>query len=253
MKVTAIIGSCQKNSTYRAVRALEEELRALGDVEFEMVFLKDYRLELCKGCKRCFEKGEACCPLQDDRDALFHTLEQSDGIIIAAPVYAFQLPAAVKNMYDRLAYFLHRPHFFGKIMMPVVTQGFIGGNAVRRYLKTVNRNMGFDPVKGCVLHTLVPTTDKIEAQNARKLHAAAVRFYRALTAKTRTPSLYSLFMFRAARTNVKNLAGEYYDYRYYERQGWLQSDYYTPLSLNPLQKAAGRAFDWLLDRLMPAR
>ena len=253
MKVTAIIGSCQKNSTYRAVRALEKELRAMGNIEFETVFLRDYHLELCRGCKRCFENGEACCPLKDDRDALVSRLEQSDGVILATPVYAFQLPAAVKNMYDRLAYFLHRPHFFGTKMLPVVTQGFLGGNAVRRYLKTVNRNMGFDPVKGCVLNTLIPTTDTIEAQNARKLHAAAVRLYRALTAEKRTPSLYSLFMFRAARTNVKNLAGEYYDYRYYERQGWLQSDYFTPLSLNPLQRAAGRAFDWLCGRLMPAR
>lgn len=253
MKVTALIGSWQKNSTYRAVRAFEKELRSMGEVEFETVFLKDYQLENCRGCKLCFEKGEDRCPLKDDRDALLSKLEESDGVILAAPVYAYQVPAAVKNMYDRLAYLLHRPLFFGKKFMPIITQGFLGGGAVRRYLKNVNRNMGFDFINGCVLNTLIPTTDKIQEQNARKLRGAAGRFYRALTVKRRTPSLYSMLMFRAARTNVKNLAGEYYDYRYYDRKGWLQSEYYTPLALNPLQKAAGRAFDWLCGKLMPAR
>ena len=250
MKVIALIGSWQKNSTYSAVCAFEKALCAMGDVEFEAVFLKDYHLELCRGCKRCFEKGEDSCPLHDDRDKLIGKLEQADGVILATPVYAYQVPATVKNLYDRLAYMLHRPHFFGKKCMPIITQAFLGGGAAGRYLKNVNRNMGFDMVKGCLLNTLIPSTDQIQKRNRDKLQKAAGRFYRALTAKDRTPSLYSLLMFRAARTNVRKLAGEYYDYGYYDRKGWLQSEYYTDCELGLPKKAAGRMFDWLFARLI---
>jgi hypothetical protein len=38
----------------------------MGDVEVEIVRLSDYRIEACRGCKVCFEKGEAYCPLKDD-------------------------------------------------------------------------------------------------------------------------------------------------------------------------------------------
>jgi hypothetical protein len=149
-----------------------------------------------------------------------------------------------------LGYVLHRPQFFEKKCMPVVTQGFFGGGAVARYLQTVNRNMGFDTVKGCVLNTLVPTTDKIEKQNAAKLHKAAVRFHRALTAAKCVPSFYALFMFRTARTNVKNLAGDYYDYQHYDRNGWLQSQYCMPQGLGFWKRAAGHMFDWLCMRFI---
>jgi len=67
-KVTAFIGSAQKKATYEAVREFERNLKSYTDIEFEYVFLKDYRIEFCRGCKLCFNKGEELCPLRDDRD-----------------------------------------------------------------------------------------------------------------------------------------------------------------------------------------
>jgi multimeric flavodoxin WrbA len=68
MKVTAFVGSARKRSTYNAVRQFLDNLQPLGDVEDEIVALSDHRLGTCRGCKRCFEKGEEFCPLKDDRD-----------------------------------------------------------------------------------------------------------------------------------------------------------------------------------------
>jgi NADPH-dependent FMN reductase len=82
-KVTAFIGTASKKATYQAVQEFEQNLKQYGDSDFETVFLSEYHLELCWGCKQCFMKGEQYCPLQDDRDVLLKKMEQSDGIIFA--------------------------------------------------------------------------------------------------------------------------------------------------------------------------
>lgn len=113
-KVTAFIGNHQKHSTYKAVCEFERNLKAYGNIEFEIVFLKDYQLEYCRGCKVCFDKGEEYCPLHDDRDILMEKMIQSDGVIFATPNYAFHVSAPIKNLLDRLAFTFHRPRFSGR-------------------------------------------------------------------------------------------------------------------------------------------
>ncbi len=55
-KVIAFIGTQSKKATYQAVQEFEKNLKQYGDIEFEYVFLSDHRLELCRGCKLCFDK-----------------------------------------------------------------------------------------------------------------------------------------------------------------------------------------------------
>lgn len=56
-KVTAFIGNHQKHSTYKAVCEFERNLKAYGNIEFEIVFLKDYQLEYCRGVRCVLKKG----------------------------------------------------------------------------------------------------------------------------------------------------------------------------------------------------
>ena len=67
-KVTAFIGSERRKTTYEAVVEFEKNLKQYGEIDFEYVFLSDYNLGFCKGCKLCFDKGEEFCALKDDRD-----------------------------------------------------------------------------------------------------------------------------------------------------------------------------------------
>ena len=87
-KVTAFVGSARKKNTYKAVVQFLNNLQALGDVEYEIVTLSDYRLGVCRGCRVCFEKGEEFCPLKDDRDVLFDKITASDGVVFATPNYS---------------------------------------------------------------------------------------------------------------------------------------------------------------------
>ena len=80
-RVTAFIGTARKKHTYYAVRRFLDDLKSFGDVEYEIVALTDYRLEICRGCKNCFRKGEEFCPLKDDRDVLIEKMMMSDGVV----------------------------------------------------------------------------------------------------------------------------------------------------------------------------
>lgn len=53
-----IIGSERKKATYQAVRELEQNLKQYEEIDFEYIFLSDYNLGFCQGCKLCFDKGE---------------------------------------------------------------------------------------------------------------------------------------------------------------------------------------------------
>lgn len=246
-KVIAIIGSAQKKATYQAVQEFERNLKSYIDIDFEYIFLKDYQLEFCKGCKLCFDKGEEFCPIDDDRDLLIDKMSHSDGVIFATPNYSFQVSASMKNLLDRLAFIFHRPRFFGKAFTSVVTQGIFGGNSIVKYLSSMGQNLGYNVSKGCVLKTLEPTTKVAQDKNSREIAKAAKRFYKLLSNPVPpSPSLFRLMMFRMSRASMKEmLSDEYYDYQYYKEKGWFESDYYYDVSLNPIKKMTGGMFDFM--------
>ena len=111
MKITAFIGSARKKHTYNASEKLCQQLKSLGDAEYELVQLSDYNLKTCRGCKLCTDKGEELCPLNDDRDKLIEKIRNSDGIIFASPNYSFNLSGLMKIFLDRFNPFFHRPEF----------------------------------------------------------------------------------------------------------------------------------------------
>lgn len=246
-KVIAIIGSAQKKATYEAVQEFERNLKSYMDIDFEYIFLKDYKLEFCEGCKLCFDKGEEFCPIDDDRDLLIDKMSHSDGVIFATPNYSFHVSSSMKNLLDRLAFIFHRPRFFGKAFTSIVTQGIFGGNSIVKYLSCMGQNLGYNVSKGCVLKTLEPITKVAQDKNSREIKKAAKRFYKLLSKPVPpSPSLFRLMMFRLSRASMKEmLSDEYYDYQYYKEKGWFESDYYYDVSLNPIKKMTEWMFDFM--------
>jgi multimeric flavodoxin WrbA len=244
-KVTAFIGTQSKKATYLAVQEFEKNLKQFDDIDFEYVFLSDYHLEYCRGCKQCFIKGKEFCPSKDDRDKLLEKMEHSDGVIFATPTYAFQVSARMKNFLDRLAFIDHRPRFFGKTFIAVVTQGFYGGSDVFKYLNFAAENMGFHVAKGCYFSTLDPITETQHKKLSQEVKKASTRFYRQLQRPSPPPSFLRLMVFRLGRTSIKTLDNSWRDYQYYKKRGWLTTDYFYPTSLGPIKKLAGNFFDFL--------
>ena len=115
MKILTCVGSYRKNgNTARVVGLIEEQLQKVAAhnneaLEIETVYLGHHDIGICRGCRVCFDKGEEQCPLSDDLLAIKSKIKESDGIIIASPVYVNDVNGIVKNWIDRLAHVCHRP------------------------------------------------------------------------------------------------------------------------------------------------
>jgi len=246
-RVTVFVGSARKKHTYNAARQFLDNLQSLGDVKGEILVLSDYRLETCRGCKTCTDRGEELCPLKDDRDVLIEMMMASDGVVFASPIYSFQVSAFMKIFLDRLGFVFHRPRFFGKAFTNIVVQGIYGGSKIVKYLDFVGSNLGFNTVKGRVVISLEPMTDKMRKKNDDVLAQLSRQFYERLMKPTpSTPTLFKLMIFRMSRTSLKLILDESFrDFVYYRDKGWFESDYFYPVRLGVLKKAAGDLFDWI--------
>jgi multimeric flavodoxin WrbA len=244
-KVTAFVGSGHKKLTHSAVRQFLDDLRSFRDVQTELVTLSDYRIGTCRGCRLCFDRGEENCPMKDDRDVLIGKIMASDGVVFASPNYSFQVSGMMKVFLDRLGYAFHRPRFFGKASTSIVTQGFFGGRKIVKYLDFAADCLGFNTVPGNCFTALDPPTAKEKAKRDKALAVQNRKFHERMTRTPfPAPSLMKLWGFRMGRTNVRlELTETDCDYRYYTDKGWFESDYFYPVRLNPLKKAAGRFFD----------
>jgi multimeric flavodoxin WrbA len=247
MKVTAFVGSARKKHTYDATELLLKKLQSLGDVEYEMVPLNDYNLGTCRGCILCMDKGEDLCPLKDDRDKLIEKMLNSDGVIFASPNYSFQVSGFMKIFLDRLGFLLHRPRMFGKAFTSVVAQGIYGGNSIVKYLSFIGGALGFNVVRGSCINSLEPMTEKGRAKLEKVIDRQSKKFHTELVKKEfPTPSLFELMIFRMSRTSRKIMLNEKFrDYTYCRENGWFESDYYYPVTLNPFKRIAGKLFDVL--------
>ncbi|MHB0875868.1 MAG: flavodoxin family protein [Anaerolineae bacterium] len=250
-RITAFVGSAGKRHTHGAVVQFMSNLQTLSDVEYEIVALSDYKLQPCRGCRACFEKGQEFCPLKDDWGLLFEKIMASDGVVLASPNYAFQVSAIMKTFLDRFGFVFHRPRFFGKAFTSIVTQGIYGGNDIRKYLDFVGKGLGFNTVKGCVLMTLEPMTEKAQQKADKALVSQSRRFHEQLAKPAYpSPTLFWLMAFRMGRTRIQQMLDDRsLDYRYYRDNGWFKSDYYYPTHLNPLKKVAGSLFDLVSARM----
>jgi multimeric flavodoxin WrbA len=254
-KIIALVGSARKKHTYNAVVQFLSNLQSMGDVEVEVVRLSEVRLELCRGCKLCMDKGEERCPLQDDRDLLIEKMMASDGVVFASPNYSFQVSAIMKVFLDRLGFAFHRPRFFGKTFTSIVAQGIYGGGKIVDYLDFVGSGLGFNTVKGSCITTLEPVTEKQQHKTDRILAKQARRYHARLEKPGYpAPTLFKLMLFRLGRTSMRlELDQGFRDYTYYTEKGWFESDYYYPTRLGALKRGAGKLFDWLSTRMARAR
>lgn len=252
MKILVIMGSPRKGNTFRAAQRIEEVMRSLGDVEFEYLMLAEINLEPCRGCMACFEWGEERCPVRDDAPDVGQKLHDADGVIFASPVYGLNVTGLMKTFIDRFSYVFHRPRFFDKKALLLVTTGVIGEKDVLDYLDSVADIWGYDVVSRVGIVMPLTSSERHAQETDRKIDRAARAFFRALAeGRERRPGLRSVIVFHAQRVSfdeMKDLAPT--DHAYWRELGWLDPSarYYTSARVNPLYDAVGRIVEWVLRR-----
>jgi multimeric flavodoxin WrbA len=141
MKLLAINGSPRKGNTSNTLNQIRD---AFPGIDFEILHLIDLDFKLCKGCYACVLKGESKCPLKDDRDMILGKIAEADGLILASPVYSHMVSTLIKNFFERLGYLAHRPLFFNKFAMAMVSYSGYGAEEALKYMDKMLSAFGFN-------------------------------------------------------------------------------------------------------------
>jgi multimeric flavodoxin WrbA len=181
---------------------------------------------------------------------------RADGIVTVTPNYSLQVPAMLKNLYDRLAFVFHRPRLFKKASLAIVVQGVYGGKKIVKYIDELMSFWGCSTVKGAVVSGgLYPNSvlpEKTANKNRAVISDAASRLIKAVqNGREKQPSLFKLAIFRMTRSSMKHsdeaLAA---DKAYYCDMGWFESRYYTDVRLGPIRVVLGAGIDSMIRRMI---
>ncbi len=96
----AILGSFHTNGTSAAMLDLAIRKAEQAGYTVTKINLYEKELSFCMGCRACM--NTQICIQKDDIQEIAVLLEKSQLVILAAPVYWSNVPAPVKNLFDRL-------------------------------------------------------------------------------------------------------------------------------------------------------
>ena len=255
MRVLVFMGSPRKKDSLKVCQEIELYF-TMKNVIFEYVFLNDYHVQDCKGCGLCFDKGEKFCPNKDDYIVIKEKLLKADGIIFAAPVYAYQVPAPLKRIIDRGAYLFHRQEFVGKPALIVVSSDGGGHKSVSKYLKMTATGWGcsFSGIINIVAPRFFENKKKTSAwgyderyhkKMMIKIGRETKKFEEMIKCKNpKAPSLYELFMFNCLRS--KTFTSQV-DYIFWKDRGWLEAQYFYDTKLNIGKKLFGKLLHAMIN------
>jgi multimeric flavodoxin WrbA len=243
MKVLAIVGSPRTNgNTYKTIKKIEQRFVDKDKtVEFEYVQLSMAKLETCKGCYVCIEKGEEKCPLKDDRENLDLKMKQADAVIFASPVYTYNVSWIMKNFLDRFAYRFHRPDFHGKKAMVVISTGAVGLGFVEFLLSFTIGAMGFITCAkaGTTYAPLHERNEKKTRKETRKLNKQVDIFYRKIIDKKPIkPTFIKLLTFKMQQKAFSKAPQSSADFKFWKGKGWLEKreNYFYQVHIGNINK-----------------
>lgn len=127
VRLLGIVGSPRKGGNTELL--VNEVLKAAQQegAETELIYLEDFSLAPCHGCRTCFETKN--CVINDDVEKIFGKIVDADGVIIGSPVYFYNVNAQTKTFIDRVGY-LHmargRKAFKNKVGGAVAVAGSSG-------------------------------------------------------------------------------------------------------------------------------
>jgi multimeric flavodoxin WrbA len=102
-KVLGIMGSPRKQGNTHAMVLSVLEGAKLSGASTEIILLNDLNIKECNGCLACWKTGK--CAKNDDMNALYAKISESDALVFGTPVYWYGPTALMKAFLDRFVYF----------------------------------------------------------------------------------------------------------------------------------------------------
>ncbi len=246
-----IIEASPRNGYSNVYAQKFSELVLAKNHSFEIVRIKDLRVEPCVGCNACLKNGEEYCPFFKDNIKDLHAkMVGADVIVYFIPNYSLNVPGKLKVVFDRLAFIFHRPRLFGRSSICFVTQGVYGGNKVVKYVDELMGFWGCNIIKGSTLKGDLDAKIAIKDEKVllERFNKTIEKIDRQLGAnRFPSPSLFKLIIYRMTRSSMKYFSeATIVDKKYYEDKGWNTADYYYKTKLNVCKKTVGRIIDRMI-------
>lgn len=100
--IVILKGSPRKNgNTCTLADALAKGAMDNGAV-VEEFFLHKMNIKPCNACNACINKPAKECVIEDDMQQIYPALRSADSVVIASPIYWFNMSAQTKLVIDRL-------------------------------------------------------------------------------------------------------------------------------------------------------
>ena len=100
--VLIVLGSPRKKGNSATLAAQIGKGAGDNGAVVETFFLNRMNIKPCQGCGKCQEEGAVGCVIKDDMQLLYENLRAAAVVVIASPIYWFNLSAQTKTFIDRL-------------------------------------------------------------------------------------------------------------------------------------------------------
>lgn len=140
-KILVVLGSPRKKGNSAILAAEVAESATAEGADVETVYLNGLDMKPCQGCETCQKDSHSGCAIEDDMTWLHSKLREADSLVIASPIYWFNISAQTKIFIDRLyAVGVGQKNIFKRKSMAIVLtfadpDPFISGavNALRSF------------------------------------------------------------------------------------------------------------------------
>ena len=244
MKYLIINGSPRKKNTWSMVKQAKTNLGE--DAEFEEVQLMKEKIPMCNGCFKCIMEGEENCPHHEIISPIIEKILWADGIIITSPVYAMNVTGLLKNFLDHTAYFYHRPQFFEKKALVIVSTAGAGQKKVANYIDETLRHWGFNKI-----YKITYAFGGKEEINADEINKVSQQFHRDVSSKKlHSPKFGDIIFYNVWRAITPKGEGMKKDKEYWESTGLVNHEFAPNVELGILKKTFGKIMYSILKRVM---
>lgn len=144
----------------------QETINRLNELgaETEIYSIREKDHQPCRGCMACVRIKE--CRIKDDMKALHEKMREADGILMASPVYFYDINAQCKTIIDRSYAVL--PLNGNKVGASILTAGSIGHSGALKTLETFFSGHGITNVGSVSIYNVKQEMIKAK-ESARKL------------------------------------------------------------------------------------
>jgi multimeric flavodoxin WrbA len=126
MKVVAINGSPRsEGNTELCLKVIEKELEK-ENIALEIIQVGNKQISGCTACYHCLSTGSGHCIIDDEVNQWIDKMTESDGIILASPVYYGGIAGTMKCFLDRV-FLAAGPSFHHKVGAALTTLRRSGG------------------------------------------------------------------------------------------------------------------------------